>query len=61
MHNAYKLQIRFNIMVKHSLDMPFTNISVNVKTLERLKKNMKYGDSMNSFLNKLLDEHERKK
>jgi len=37
-----------------------TNISVNVKTKEKLKKLCKYGDSMDKIINKLIEEHEKK-
>lgn len=44
-------------MDKQNKDMPFTNISLNVKTVERLKKIGKFGESYDKLINRLIDEH----
>lgn len=53
------LQSLFITMSKQQIDMSFTNVSINTKTKERLKKHMKYGDSFDSIINDLLDKVEK--
>lgn len=40
--------------------MPHTNISINVRTKEKLKKLGVYGDSMDKIINRLIEFYEKK-
>lgn len=42
-------------------DMPHTNISINIKTKDKMKKLGSFGDSYDKIINRLIDEHERNK